>query len=35
MIGDSTDMYTAKLNYLGVLDGFVEIDTNFEAIVEQ
>lgn len=33
MIGDSTEMYAAKINYLGILDGFVEVDTNFEAIV--
>lgn len=35
MIGDSNEMYEAKINYLGILDGFVEIDTNFEAVVGQ
>lgn len=33
MTGDSVDMYKARLNYLGVLDGFVEVDINFEALI--
>jgi HrpA-like RNA helicase len=35
MTGDSINMYEAKLNYLGVLDGFVEVDINFEALISQ